>query len=79
MKYKNKSFKLKKSVRAITRAITFPIAAAAFISPTLVSPTFAQDSNVLEEVVVTATRRAATVQDVPINIAAVDALSLIHI
>jgi len=61
-------FKLKASTRAITRALALPIASAAFISPA-----FSQEAENLEEIIVTATRRAATVQDVPINIAAVDA------
>ena len=61
---KEKSFKVKGSTRAITRALAVPIAGAAFISPT-----FAQSTD-LEEIVVTATRRATTVQDVPINISA---------
>ena len=64
---KEKSFKLRASTRAITRALALPLAGAAFISPT-----FAQESS-LEEIVVTATRRAATVQDVPINISAIGA------
>ena len=64
----NSIFKLKASTRAITRAIALPIASAAFITPT-----FAQEADTVEEIIVTATRRAATVQDVPINIAAVDA------
>ncbi len=64
----NSIFKLKASTRAITRAIALPIASAAFINPT-----FAQEADTVEEIIVTATRRASTVQDVPINIAAVDA------
>jgi iron complex outermembrane receptor protein len=66
MKYTKKSFKLKASARAITRVLALPLAGAGFISPT-----FAQE-NGIEEIIVTATRRAATVQDVPINIAALD-------
>jgi len=65
---KKKSFKLKTSTRAITRALALPLASAVYISPS-----FAQGSNNIEEIIVTATRRATTVQDVPINIAAVDA------
>jgi len=64
---KKESFKLKASTRAITRALALPLAGAIFNNPS-----FAQD-NSIEEIIVTATRRATTVQDVPINIAAVDA------
>ncbi len=69
MQYNNekKSYKLKASTRAITRALALPLTGAAFISPS-----FAQNDS-LEEIVVTATRRAATVQDVPINISAIGA------
>ena len=68
MKYTKKSFKLKKSARIISGALALPLVSAAFVNPA-----FAQDSNSLEEIVVTATRRAATVQDVPINISAIGA------
>lgn len=70
MKYqeKNNTFALKASTRAISRALALPLAGIAFMS----SPSFAQTVE-LEEIVVTATRRAGTVQDVPINIAALDA------
>ena len=51
---------------SIARAI-----ALSAMSGALAAPAFAQQKE-LEEVVVTATRRASTVQDVPINIAAID-------
>jgi outer membrane receptor protein involved in Fe transport len=63
---KRQSFTLKTSARAITLALAAPLASAA-----LINPVFAQDG-AIEEIIVTATRRAGTVQDVPINIAAVD-------
>jgi len=64
-----KSFRLKKSARAIARSLSIPLASAAFISPTFAQ----QEATTIEEIIVTATRRATSVQDVPINIAAIDA------
>jgi len=61
-----KTFELRRSVKAITAAIALPVISAGFTVPV-----FAQTDN-LEEVIVTATRREGTVQDVPINIAALD-------
>lgn len=48
------------------------------IGGAVVSPTFAQDAglNEIEEIIVTATRRAGSIQDVPINIAAIDSQRL---
>ena len=66
-KNEEKRHKLKKSTRAIMRALALPVAGVGFINPS-----FAQN-DALEEVVVTATRRAGSVQDVPINISAIGA------
>ncbi len=58
----NKYLRLKQVARAV---------ALTAVGTAVVAPTFAQTTEI-EEVVVTATRRAGTVQDVPINIAALD-------
>ena len=53
---------LRASIRA---ALAIPIAGSL-----VATPVYAQDDSVLEVIIVTATRREGTVQDVPINIAA---------
>jgi iron complex outermembrane receptor protein len=68
----NRSFLRNQYLRASIRAaIALPASGAL-----LTMPVYAQDDSALEEVVVTATRRAGSVQDVPINIAAVDGARL---
>lgn len=58
---------------AIRAALAIPVAGGFAVAPAL-----AQNENAVEEIVVTATRREGTVQDVPINIAAVDGTRLVE-
>jgi len=68
---RKKSLKLKASVRAVASAVALPIVSSVFINPVIAQE--ADDSlQEIEEIIVTATRREGSVQDVPINIAAVD-------
>lgn len=71
----SKKFTLKASTRAIARAMAVPIAGGLFLSPAHAQE---DDSSLVpfEEIIVTATRREGTVQDVPINIAALDGTRL---
>ena len=72
---RKKSLKLKASVRAIASAIALPVAGSIFINQAHSQEANSADQSI-EEIIVTATRREGSIQDVPINIAAVDGARL---
>ncbi|RBP53649.1 TonB-dependent receptor [Arenicella xantha] len=70
-----KRFKLTPSARAIASTMALPLVGGLMLSPVQAQES-GSSTTAIEEIIVTATRREGSIQDVPINIAALDGTRL---